>query len=114
MSHGFQIGGNVTWGKSIDESSSSFAGDNYSNNPSAIIPWWDPSLIRGLSDFNVTRNFVINGLWQVPTPASVGGPAGWIVRGWGVGAVVEATDGIPLWAFGGPEGEPFGMRNCVA
>jgi hypothetical protein len=34
MSHGFQIGGNFTWGKSIDESSSSFAGDNYSNNPS--------------------------------------------------------------------------------
>src|SRR5205807_10047075 len=69
ISHGFQLGGNFTWGKSIDTSSSSFAGDNYSNNPSAIIPWWDSSAIKGLSDFNVTRNVVINGLWQVPTPA---------------------------------------------
>jgi len=111
MSHGFQLGGNFTWGKSIDESSSSFAGDNYSNNPSAIIPWWDPSSIRGLSDFNVTRNVVINGLWQVPTPASFSGPAGWIVRGWGLGAVFEASDGIPLWPLSGLDGDALGMLN---
>jgi hypothetical protein len=111
MGHGFQIGGNFTWGKSIDESSSSFAGDNYSNNPSAIIPWWDSSAIRGLSDFNVTRNVVINGLWQVPTPASFGGPAGWIVRGWGLGAVFEASDGIPLWPLSGLDGDALGMLN---
>jgi hypothetical protein len=111
MSHGFQLGGNFTWGKSIDTSSSSFAGDNYSNNPSAIIPWWDSSAIKGLSDFNVTRNVVINGLWQVPTPASFRGPAGWIARGWGLGAVFEASDGIPLWPLSGLDGDALGMLN---
>ncbi len=111
VSHGLQLGGNFTWGKSIDTSSSSFAGDNYSNNPSAIIPWWDSSIIKGPSDFNVTRNLVINGLWQVPTPASFAGPAGWILRGWGLGAVFEASDGIPLWPLSGLDIDALGMLN---
>jgi hypothetical protein len=97
MSHGFQVGGSFTWGKSFDTSSSSFASDNYSNNPSAITPWFDMSINRGLSDFNVTRNLSINALWRVPTPASFHGPLGYIAGGWGLGANFEVSDGIPLW-----------------
>jgi hypothetical protein len=111
MSHGFQVGGSFTWGKSFDTSSSSFAGDNYSNNPSAIIPWWDTSIIKGLSDFNVTRNLVINALWQIPTPASWSGPLGWIARGWGMGGVFEASDGTPLWPLSGFDADTLGMLN---
>ena len=47
MSHGFQIQGAFTWGKSLDTSSSSFAGDNYSNNITPTIPWWDLSITKG-------------------------------------------------------------------
>jgi hypothetical protein len=111
MSHGFQVGGAFTWGKSFDTSSSSFAGDNYSNNPSAIIPWWDTSIIKGLSDFNVTRNLVINALWQIPTPASWSGPMGWIARGWGMGGVFEVSDGTPLWPLSGFDADTVGMLN---
>jgi hypothetical protein len=111
MSHGFQMGGSFTWGKSMDTSSSSFAGDNYSNNISPVIPWWDQSIDKGLSDFNVTRNIVINALWQVPTPASFSGPAGWIARGWGVGGVFEASDGTPMWPLDGVDGDPMGQMN---
>jgi hypothetical protein len=111
MSHGLQIGGAFTWGKSFDTSSSSFAGDNYSNNISPTIPWWDLSITKGLSDFNVTRNLVINGLWNVPTPASFAGPAGWIARGWGLGAIFEVSDGTPLWLLDGIEGDPMGQLN---
>jgi hypothetical protein len=111
ISHGFQVGGSLTWGKSFDTSSSSFAGDNYSNNISPTIPWWDLSITKGLSDFNVTRNLVINGLWNVPTPASFAGPAGWIARGWGLGAVFEVSDGTPLWILDGVEGDLMGQLN---
>jgi len=97
MSHGLQMGGSFTWSKSLDTSSSSFASDNYSNNPSAITPYFDLALDKGLSDFNVTKNLSIDGLWQVPTPASLRGPLEWIAGGWGVGANLEASDGIPLW-----------------
>jgi Carboxypeptidase regulatory-like domain/TonB dependent receptor len=111
MSHGFQMGGSFTWGKALDTSSSSFAGDNYSNNISPVIPWWDRSVVKGLSDFNVTRNIVINALWQVPTPASFSGPAGWIARGWGLGGVFEASDGTPMWPLDGVDGDPMGQYN---
>ena len=111
MSHGFQMGGSFTWGKSLDTSSSSFAGDNYSNNISPVIPWWDPNVVKGLSDFNVTRNLVINGLWQIQTPASFAGPAGWIARGWGLGGVFEASDGTPMWPLDGVDGDPMGQLN---
>jgi hypothetical protein len=108
LSHGLQIGGAFTWGKSVDTTSSSFAGDNYSNNISAIVPWWDLSIVKGLSDFNVTRNLVINALWQVPTPASFSGPVGFIAKGWGLGGVFELSDGTPMWPLG-IEGDPMGM-----
>ena len=111
MSHGFQMGGSFTWGKSLDTTSSSFAGDNYSNNISPVVPWWDLTIVKGLSDFNVTRNLVINGLWQVPTPASLHGPAGWIARGWGLGGVFEASDGTPMWPLDGVDGDPMGQYN---
>jgi Carboxypeptidase regulatory-like domain len=109
MGHGLLAGGAFSWGKSFDTSSSSFASDNYSNNPSAITPWWDLSIDRGLSDFNVTKNLSINFLYTVPTPASWSGPAEWIAGGWGIGANFEASDGIPLWPL--ITNETVGMLN---
>jgi hypothetical protein len=68
-------------------------------------------LSKGLSDFNVTRNIVINGLWTVPTPASFSGPLSFVAKGWELGAVFEASDGTPLWTLGGIEGDPMGQLN---
>ena len=110
LSHGFQIQGAFTWGKSIDTSSSSFAGDNYANNITPTIPWWDLSITKGPSDFSVARNLVINGLWQIPT-SSLSGPLSWIAKGWGLGAVFSASDGTPLWVLDGIEGDPMGQLN---
>ena len=111
MSHGFQIQTSFTWQKSMDTSSGSFAGDNYSSNPTAATPWWDLNIIKGRSDFNVGRNLTINGLWQIPSPASFSGPAGWIARGWGVGGVLELSDGAPFWPLNGLDGDPMGQVN---
>jgi hypothetical protein len=111
MSHGLQVGGSFTWGKSFDTSSSSFAGDNYSNNISPIIPWWDQSIIKGLSDFNVTSNLVINALWQIPTPASFHGPLAAVAGGWGVGGVLELSSGTPMWTLDGVAGDPMGQMD---
>jgi hypothetical protein len=111
LSHNLQIGGSFTWGKSLDTSSSSFAGDNYSNNITPTIEWWDIHLSKGPSDFNVTRNVVINGLWTVPTPASFTGPLSFVAKGWELGAVFEASDGTPLWTLGGIEKDPMGQLN---
>jgi len=111
LSHNLQLGGAFTWGKSLDTSSSSFAGDNYSNDITPTLEWWDIHLSKGPSDFNVTRNLVINGLWTVPTPASFSGPLSFAAKGWELGAVFEASDGTPLWTLDGIEGDPMGQLN---
>jgi len=109
VSHGLFVGGAFTWQKSFDTSSSSFASDNYSNNPSAITPWWDLSVDRGLSDFNVEKNLTFNVLYAVPTPASFNGVMKEAFGGWGIGADFEASTGIPLWPL--ITSETVGMLN---
>ena len=94
ISHGLQAEVSFTWQKSFDNSSGSFAGDNFSSNPTAATPWWDGRITRGLSDFNVTRNLTINWLYQIPTPKSFSGAAGVVARGWSVGGLID-----PLTAF---------------
>ena len=111
MSHGFQIQGSFTWGKTLDTSSGSFAGDNFASDITPTIPWWDLGITKGPSDFNVGRNLVINGLWDIPTPASLSGPAKWIAKGWEVGGVFSASTGSPIWPLNGIEGDPMGQFN---
>ncbi len=109
VSRGLMVGGAFTWQKSFDTSSSSFASDNYSNNPSAITPWWNLSVDRGLSDFNVEKNLTFNVLYAGPTPASFNGVMKEAFTGWGIGANFEASTGIPLWPL--ITSETVGMLN---
>jgi TonB dependent receptor len=99
MSHGLQAEVSFTWSKTMDTTSGSFAGDNFAGDLNPTIPWWDLKLIRGLSDFNVGRNLVVNFLWQVPTPASFHGPVGFIAKGWELGGILSLSDGVPFWPF---------------
>jgi hypothetical protein len=96
MSHGFQVEGSFTWSKSIDDSSGSGASDNYLfslQNP----PWYDLSLVKGLSDFNVGKTLVINGLWEVPTTKALGSFGERALGGWQLGVITKLNDGIPIY-----------------
>jgi outer membrane receptor protein involved in Fe transport len=110
MSHGVQLQGSFTWGKSIDNGSASYAGDQFSNSISSLL-WFDSKAARGLSDFNNSRTLVINGTWQVPSPKSFLGPAAWITNGWELGAIYKANDGVPFTATFGTDGDPQGLNS---
>ncbi|HEX3376486.1 MAG TPA: hypothetical protein VHS29_06470, partial [Candidatus Acidoferrales bacterium] len=102
MSHGFQAQGTFTWGKSIDTSSATVAGDAFGNSISSL-NWFDLKLSRGLSDYNVGRTFVFNTTWDVPTPKSFTGPASWVANGWELGMIFTVSDGVPFtptWGIG--------------
>ena len=105
MSHGFQAQGTFTWGKSMDTSSATLAGDAFGNSISSL-NWFDMSLTRGLSDFNVGRTVVINGTWDVPTPKSFSGPGRWLADGWELGAIFTAGDGVPFTPTWGTGSDP--------
>jgi len=111
MSHGFQVQGTFTWGKSIDTSSATVAGDAFGNSISSL-DWFDMRLTRGLSDFNVGRTIVINGTWDIPAPKSFSGPARWIADGWELGTILTVSDGVPFTATWGTGDDPaFTMSN---
>jgi hypothetical protein len=105
MSHGFQVQGTYTWGKSIDTSSATLAGDAFGNSISSL-NYFDLKLTRGLSDFNVGRTLVLNGTWEVPTAKSFRGPARWLTDGWELGLIFTVSDGVPFTATWGTGGDP--------
>ncbi len=105
MSHGFQVQGTFTWGKSIDTSSATLAGDAFGNSISSL-DWFDMSLTRGLSDYNVGRTLVLNGTWEVPTPKSFSGPARWLADGWELGTILTVSDGVPFTPTWGTGDDP--------
>jgi hypothetical protein len=98
-----------TWGKSIDTGSSSIAGDQFSNSPSSLPFWFDARLRRAVSDFNLARNFVISGTWELPNPRQLEGAAGWAFRGWEFGGILEASSGAPFTVI--VSGDPLGLNN---
>ncbi len=105
MSHGLQVQGTYTWGKSMDTSSATLAGDAFGNSISSL-NWFDMRLTRGLSDFNVGRTLVVNGTWDVPTAKSFSGPARWITDGWELGLILTVSDGVPFTPTWGTGGDP--------
>jgi len=111
MSHGFQVQGTYTWGRSEDTSSSTIAGDSFSNSVSTLHFPFDPRLSRALSDFNVSQTFVLNGIWEVPSPQSLTGPAHWVTDGWQLGLIFTASGGIPFSPTFGTGGDPTGSLS---
>jgi len=119
MSHGFQVQGAFTWGKSIDDESGTVAGDQFGNSISAL-DWFDRRLTRGVSDFNMGKTLVFNGIWQVPGIRSAPGAVRWAVNGWQLGGIFKAGDGVPFTAtiggdlLGKKSSKTFDYPNRVA
>ena len=110
MSHGLAVHGSFTWGKSIDTGSAGGVGDQFSNSIGAP-PWYDLRSIRGLSDFNIGRTLVVTLTWQVPSPKSLSGAAGWITSGWELGGIYKVSDGVPFTPTFGTDGDPQGLNS---
>ena len=108
MSHGLQIQGSYTWGKSLDEGSSTVAGDPFGNSVSSLF-FFDRRLRRGVSDFNVAQNLVVNYTWVIPTPHFLKGAAAWPLSGWQLGGIMQASTGLPFTPVLG--GDPLGINS---
>jgi hypothetical protein len=119
MSHGLQAQASFTWGRSIDTSSAGSIGDGFHNSVSSL-PFFDPKLNRGPSDFNVGRNLVVNFEWEIPGPKARFAAWEWILGGWQLGGILESSSGLPFSVIisGDPlmlgNGDPFGRPNHIA
>jgi len=97
-----------TWSKSIDTSSSSLVGDEYTNSISSPL-FFNPRLNRGLSDFNIAQNLEINYTWEIGTPKWASGSKAWALAGWQIGGVFEASTGVPFTP--GIGGDALGVKS---
>jgi outer membrane receptor protein involved in Fe transport len=111
MSHGIQAQGSYTWSKCIDMGSGGMLGDPYANSLSSLM-FFNKGGRRGLCDYNIAHNFVLNYLWQVPTPSFGGGITRHILGGWELGGVLVASTGAPFTLTLG--GDPLGQNSTDA
>src|SRR6266850_5337307 len=94
LTHGVQFQVAYSFAKSLDDSSQTIAGDTFGNGLNAPI-WFLPKVFRGPSDFNVTHTMSINGLWDIPSPKSLGGFARTALGGWELGSIFAINSGVP-------------------
>jgi hypothetical protein len=111
MSHGFQAQGSYTWSKCLDLGSGGLLGDPYANSLSSLM-FFNRGGRRGVCDFNITHNFVVNYLWQPPTPSFGGMAAQHILGGWEFGGVIVASTGSPFTVL--IAGDPLGQKSTDA
>jgi len=95
FSRGFFLNAAYTWSKSIDLGSNTFS-DNESTNTSGSPYAFLPQIQKGVSDFDVTHNFVLNYSWVLPTPASFRGVSRAVLAGWELGGIFTARSGAPF------------------
>jgi len=107
LSRGIQFHGAYTWGKSIDTLSATVADDSFPNGLMNPL-FFDQHTSRGLSDFNVGQNFVVNLTWQAPAPRTRAPLIGWALSGWQLGGIYKASSGQPFTPILG--GDPLGTK----
>jgi Carboxypeptidase regulatory-like domain/TonB-dependent Receptor Plug Domain/TonB dependent receptor len=108
MTHGFQVQGSFTWSKSIDTGSMGDVGDPFNSSISNLF-FFDRSLSRAVSDYDIPYNAIINALWNAPVVKSLHGPASWISNGWQLGAIFNIHGGLPFTPLDG--GDPLGTLD---
>jgi hypothetical protein len=108
MSHGFQAQGAYTWSKCIDMGSGGLLGDPYANSLSTLM-FFNRQGRRGVCDFNIAHNFVLNYLWQTPKLKFGEAVAEHVLGGWEFGGVLIASTGSPFTVRIG--GDPLGQNN---
>jgi hypothetical protein len=107
--HGLRLQGSYTWQKTIDDGSSTLAGDQYLNSASSVPLWFDSATRRGVSDFNLGQNGVVSGVWTIPNSHRLASPVRWLANNWEIGSIVQASTGAPFSVFIG--GDRLGMGS---
>jgi hypothetical protein len=102
----FQI--SYTWSKSMDDGSSSTFGDTFANSVSSL-PLWAPDRRRGISDFNVPQNLVLNYLIEVPNLRKDVPVASVLLNGWQWAGIYQYSKGEPFTPL--ISGDPLNLHS---
>ena len=95
MSHGLNAQATYTWSKSMDEGSSTFSDNEYDNTVGPSYAF-DLKLQKGVSDYNITNNLVINAQWDIPASSNFHGASRALLAGWQLGGIAQYHSGEPF------------------
>ena len=107
VSHGIEVHGAYTWGKSIDTLSATAADDGFPNGLFNQL-FFDQRTTRGLSDFDVPQTLVVSFTWQLPSAKRNSQLLTWAASGWQLGGLYKASSGQPFTPILG--GDPAGQK----
>ncbi len=113
MSHGVQFEGSYTYGRSIDDNSSSVSSSDFNNsNNNGVLQGMQPW--KGPSDFNVGQTFSANAIWQIPDIKALHGISSVVVNGWQLGAIYRVAAGVPFTPTFGTGGNTVGAKTLAS
>ncbi|MFN8000941.1 MAG: TonB-dependent receptor [Acidobacteriota bacterium] len=100
FSKGIEFQSSYTFGRTIDTTqASTFFSDANNATVSALPEPPGSNYNKGLSDFNVQHNWVVNFNWELPFAKGLKGPAGKILDGWNLLGIGQMRSGLPLTVF---------------
>lgn len=109
LSKGLQAGVSYAWGKIIDAGSESANSNPGTFANSVPTLWFDERNGRGLADFDIRQNLLVNYIWEIP-PFTAGPRAlQWALNGWQWGGILRIASGEPFTPI--ITGDPLGMKG---
>ena len=98
-SQGFGIHSAYTWSKSEDTTQASTFFSDATNGTTSALPEFIPGYNKGLSDFDIRHNWVLNFTWALPGSSGLTGVPGAIFGGWNLAGIWTMRSGNPLTVF---------------
>ena len=99
FSGGLGIQSSYTWSRSEDTTQASTFFSDATNGTTTAFPEFIPDYNKGLSDFDVRHNWVLNFTWELPFARDLDGVAGAALDGWQLSGVLQMRTGNPLTVF---------------
>ena len=99
FSHGFQFQTAYTWSRNIDDSTTGVAQTDFT--PGTVgntTQPHNPKADRSRSSLDIGQTFVVNGVFEIPSPTETG-IAGALLHGWQVAGIFSASEGAPFTVY---------------
>jgi hypothetical protein len=100
FTRGFDFQSSYTFGRTIDTTqASTFFSDATNATVSALPEPPGLNYNKGLADFHVKHNWVVNFTWKMPFAKGLKGAAGAVLDGWNLIGIGQMRSGLPLTVF---------------
>ena len=96
---GLSLQSSYTLSKIVDTTQASTFFSDATNGTTSALPEFIPDYNKGLSDFDVRHNWVLNFTWQLPIARNADGVAGALLQGWHLSGIWTMRSGNPLTVF---------------